>query len=94
MGRRLQAGLGLALAGVGLTGLVTLGPRMAAAEEIGPGESHATMHRMMDSMHGPGTADRMHEVEGAEQMMNRCSKMMDSMDEMDERMGGGMMGSG
>lgn len=45
------------------------------------------MHEMMDAVHGRGTSQRMHRVEGAEEMMERGSKMMRVM----EGMGQGMM---
>jgi hypothetical protein len=37
---------------------------------------------MTDAMHGPGTSQRMHAMEGAEEMMDRCSKAMDPMGDM------------
>lgn len=84
MRRRLQATLGAALIAVGLLGLLTLRPATAVASGRAPGDRHAAMHRMMDRMHGPGTAASMHRIRGAERMMDDCARTMGS--------GGGMMG--
>ncbi|MBW3577406.1 MAG: hypothetical protein KY462_06650 [Actinobacteria bacterium] len=60
------------------------------------GDSHSVMHRMMDAMHGEGTAERMHELEGVDEMMDQCAGMMDAMGGMSNMMrgmsNGGMMG--
>ncbi|MGH2532802.1 MAG: hypothetical protein ACRDJW_10925 [Thermomicrobiales bacterium] len=59
------------------------------------GEMHELMHQMMDTMHGPGTSDRMHEAMGTEgeQMMEQCAAMMGMMGMMMGMMGGqGMEG--
>ncbi len=68
----------------GIAGVLVVGGLSASADERSP-EDHATMHEMMDEMHGPGTSARMHRVEGAEEMMGRSAEMMSMMD-------GGMMG--
>lgn len=51
------------------------------AGAVATGEMHATMHGMMDAMHGPGTSGRMHEAMGpqSEQMMEQCAAMMGMM---------------
>lgn len=38
---------------------------------------------MMTAMHGPGPVERMHAMEGAEQMMDQCTSMMATMDDVD-----------
>lgn len=94
--RSLQGLAGAVLIAVGLSGLSwtwQATPVFAQRPERG---AHETMHEMMDAMHGPGTAERMHAVEGAEAMMDRCASMMDMMDGMSgmgSMMGGGGMGS-
>lgn len=72
--RWLQAAAGAALVALGLVGLsMTLaGPATAQSDNS---RRHEAMHRMMDAMHGDGTADRMHHAEGGEQMMHECSSM-------------------
>lgn len=93
--RRLRGLAGAAMATVGLAGLsLTLASPAGARSDAGT-ETHETMHQMMDAMHGEGTAERMHQMEGAEQMMDDCAAMMDSMSSMRGMMGnGGMMGRG
>lgn len=73
--------------------MLMLGALSASADEGSPGHSHRLMHKMMDRAHGRGTSDRMHRVEGAEQMMEQCSQMHEQMEGMmsDGMMGGGMM---
>ena len=68
-----QAAAGAALLGLGLIGLTvtTAGPATAQQDDQ---RRHEAMHRMMDAMHGDGTADRMH-AEGGEQMMEDCASM-------------------
>lgn len=102
--RWLQGALGAALVAVGLSGLSGLLPSAATAQPADrPGDSHETMHVMMDAMHGDGTAERVHEAEGGEEMMDQCAAMMSMMGDMNmsrggmmERMmnGGGMSGMG
>jgi hypothetical protein len=65
----------------------------AAAQSQG----HGQMHGMMNSMHGEGASQKMHEAMGpqAEKMMDRCASGMDNMGgmgNMQGMMGGGMMG--
>lgn len=93
MRRWLQGSLGIALIAGGLAGVVSITPSPGRALASFPSESHAAMHRMMDAVHGPGTSGRMHRVRGAEQMMDGCAAMMESMPGMIETMGVGM-GSG
>ncbi len=81
MSRWKQGALGLALLLGGLLGLVSFGPWQAGAAEQRR-DAHETMHRMMDAMHGPGASERMHEIEGAEKMMDGCAQMMESMGSM------------
>ncbi len=95
--RWLQGLAGAVLIAAGLSGLSwtwQASPVSAQRPERG---SHETMHEMIDAMHGPGTADRMHAVEGAEEMMDTCAAMMDmmgGMSGMGSMMGGGMSGMG
>ena len=69
--------------------MLSLGAISASADEGRGGDSHAVMHEMMEAMHGPGASDRMHRVEGGEQMMEQCSQMHDQMGRMMDS--GGMM---
>lgn len=81
--RRLLLGLaGVALVAVGLSGLSWTWQSTPVFAQSGDGGSHETMHEMMDSMHGEGTAARMHELEGGEEMMQTCGSMMDMMSGM------------
>lgn len=96
--RWLQGTAGAALVVLGLWGLAATLPGTVWAQQSGRrAGGHETMHEMMEAMHGQGTAARMHELEGAEEMMDRCAAMMAMMGEMDmSRMGqmmrdGGMM---
>ncbi|MGH2770961.1 MAG: hypothetical protein ACRDJF_10645 [Actinomycetota bacterium] len=81
MRRRVQAVLGTALITGGLLGLASMGPLSATAQETASrdGNSHSLMHRMMDVMHGEGTAARMHRIQGAEEMIDACARMMKGM---------------
>lgn len=93
IGRRWVQGIvGAALVAVGLSGLSALWPGTATAQAGDRADRHDTMHEMMDAMHGEGTAEGTHEVEGAEEMMEQCASMMNMMGDMDMS-GGGMMGS-
>jgi hypothetical protein len=47
------------------------------------------MHRMVDAMHGEGTSDRLHALDGGEQMIDECAPMDDA---MGETMRSGMRG--
>lgn len=103
-GRRLGLGLaGLGLVAVGTLGLLAVVPATARAGAgqagVGSdGDNHAVMHEMMDAMHGERTAERMHEIEGADEMMDQCAGMMDAMGGMSNMMrgmsNGGMMDGG
>lgn len=81
-----QAVAGAALVGIGLTGMAATWSAPALARSTGT-ERHDAMHQMMDAMHGEGTADELHEIEGVDEMMDQCASMM-------SMMGGGMMGGG
>ncbi len=77
--RWLQGLAGAVLIAAGLSGLSwtwQATPVYAQRPERG---SHQTMHEMMDAMHGRGTAERMHAVEGADEMMDACASMLDAM---------------
>ena len=90
--RRIQAVAGAALIAIGVTGLgITLAP--SAGADANSGSRHGTMHEMMDAMHGAGTAERMHDVEGGEQMMAECASMMEMMSSMGSMMGRRRAGS-
>lgn len=82
--RRARAVLGAALIAAGVTGLGFTFAPPAFAEPDG-GDRHETMHQMMNAMHGEGTAERVHRIEGAEEMMDDCASMMSSMGSMMER---------
>lgn len=99
--RRLgQALAGLLLVAFGLSGLTTvtsLGPAIAQGQGGPPGEfddaddAHEAMHEMMEAMHGEGAVERMHDVEGSEEMMDHCASMMGGMGGMDRDMMQDMM---
>ncbi|MGH8925587.1 MAG: hypothetical protein ACRDWA_13270 [Acidimicrobiia bacterium] len=76
MSRRLRMGIGATLAAVGLVGAVVLGPAASVAAQPGSDATLETMNQMKDLMHGPGTADRMRAIPGAEEMMTQCGAMM------------------
>lgn len=91
------AATGLALlvftSGSALAGGGAAGGAGAAAQTQG----HGQMHQMMNSMHGEGASQKMHEAMGpqAEKMMNQCASGMDNMDgmgNMQDMMEGGMQG--
>lgn len=88
MTRAVKATMGAVLVAVGLLGAVLFSPWSAVASPAGA-PTHEAMRRMMDQMHGPGAAEQMHRVAGAEDMMARCSAMMDSMGPMTGMMDGG-----
>lgn len=96
MSRRTRIALGTLITMVGLTGMLAFWPAPAVtaqpANEVS--DAHETMEAMMDAMHGPGTAERMHQVPGAEEMMDQCAAMMAGMGSgmMNGMMGSGMMG--
>lgn len=101
MGRSTRIAIGALFVAVGLAGTLTIGLAQAVtAQPAGSTvDTHEVMETMMDAMHGPGMAERMHQGVGAEEMMDQCAAMMatrggmmDGM--MGERMMGGMMGSG
>lgn len=70
-----QALAGVAIAALGVTGLAaTWNPTSAAAQS--GGDSHGTMHATMSAMHGEEAVAQMHEVEGAEEMIDQCADMM------------------
>jgi hypothetical protein len=90
--RGVRAAVGGVLVAVGLTGLsFTFGaPAVAGPAD---GDRHEVMHGMMDAIHGDGTAERMHDIEGADEMMAECSSMAETMSSMGSMMSGdGMMG--
>ena len=95
MSRKARISVGAFLAAVGLAGTLALGPAapVTAQPADQASEAHETMHAMMDATHGPGTAERMHQVPGAEKMMEQCATMMGAMGSgmMNGMMGGGMM---
>lgn len=99
-----RAKVALAGAATGLALLVvTSGSALAsggaAPESAGSAsqtQGHGQMHQMMNSVHGEGTSQRMHEAMGpqAEKMMDQCASGMGNMDNMQGMMGGGMMNGG
>ena len=82
--RRGQALVGALLVVLGVVGLsfTVAGPAVAGDAA----DRHEAMHRVMDAMHGEGTADRVHAVEGGEQMMEDCAGMMGAMSSMGSMM--------
>lgn len=95
MSRRTRIALGALITTVGLAGTLALGPAFPVTAQPAdpPTGVHETMDAMMDAMHGPGTADRIHQAPGGEEMMEQCAAMMAAMGSgtMDGMMGGGMM---
>lgn len=94
--RRGRRTLGVVLLLLALTGVVGIPAWPVGASGDADG-AHETMHRMMDAMHGEGTSDRLHGVEGTEGMMETCAAMMEAMHDDGARPGGmmqrgGMMG--
>lgn len=65
-----------------------------AAAQAAPDEHRAAMQQMMDAVHGPGTADRLDDVDGVDEMMDACAGMMAAMPMMTDGMGPGRMGPG
>ena len=84
--RWLQGLAGAALIAAGLSGLSWTWQATPVSAQPTERDSHQTMHELLDAMNGPGAADRMHAVEGAEEMMDTCAAMTDMM--------GGMSGMG
>lgn len=76
-----RIGLGALLVAIGLVGMLMSWPAPPTMMQQSGAESelHETMDEMMDAMHGPGTADRIHQIPGGEEMMHRCAAMMGSM---------------
>ncbi len=100
-GRWLQAVLAVALVVVSAAGLWASSAGPATADPDGPDReamhemmaNHEGMHGMMNAMHGEGSAARMHDAQGAEEMMQECSTSMGSMEPgMGSMMGGGARG--
>lgn len=89
--------MGLLLVVVGLLALAALTSKPATAHG-GDGDSteeaHQAMHEMMEAAHGEEAVERMHDVDGAEEMVRHCVEMMAAMEGMDgmDGMGAGMMG--
>ena len=93
--RRLLQGLaGLAIMAIGLSGLSWTWQAAPVFAQSSNRDSHATMHGMMDAMHGEGTAARMHQVDGAEEMMDTGASMMDMMGGMSGMRSNDMSGMG
>lgn len=88
--RWLQATLGAGLIVVGAIGLA--GTRSWAAGERATTGTHPTMHRMMDLVRDPGPGESVPATD-VEQMMARCSQMMDRMGGAGDA-GGPAQGSG
>lgn len=89
MSRRSRIALGTLITMVGLAGMLAFWPAtlVTAQPAAEVSEVHETIDAMMDAMHGPGTAERMHQVPGGEEMMEECAGMMAAT-------GSGMMGGG
>ena len=83
------AATGAIMATVGVAGFAgtVSGPAAAASTDE---TSHDTMRRMMEARHGEDAVERMHQVEGADEMMDQCGAMMEAMGGMDNIMDGGM----
>lgn len=95
MSCRARITVGALLTALGLAGTLALGPPVPVTAQPADqaSEAHETMDAMMDAMHGPGTAERMHQLPGAEEMMEQCATMLEAMGGgmMDGIMGGGTM---
>jgi hypothetical protein len=79
----------------GLTGAVAGPPdgHPVQEETPEPGSTHKRMHEMMDTMHGEGFSEQMHQaVPNSEEMMEECARHMEDMP--DGHMMGMMMGGG
>ncbi|MGH3451096.1 MAG: hypothetical protein ACRDQW_10295 [Haloechinothrix sp.] len=95
-----QAIAGVAIAALGVTGLAATWSPTSVTAQSTP-DDHEAIRAMMAAMHGDNAVDRMHAVEGAEEMMDQCAGMMDAMGGMSNMMNGrgmpnmmnGMMGS-
>lgn len=89
MSRGSRIALGTLTTMVGLAGMLAFWPAPSVTAQPAGEVSriHETMDTMLDAMHGPGTAERMHQIPGAEEMMDECAAMMAAM-------GGGMMDGG
>lgn len=96
------AGAAAGLALLAVTSGSALAAGGAAPESAGAAsqtQGHGQMHQIMNSMHGEGTSQKMHEAMGpqAEKIMDRCASGMDNMGAMENMqgmMGGGMMNGG
>ena len=81
-----------ALVSVALVSFIFLAvdPRPLVAQASASPMTHAQMHQTMDTVHGPGTSQRMHEAMGpdAEHQMDQCVAMMDTVQTMQGMMGG------
>jgi hypothetical protein len=52
----------------------------AQEETTQPGPTHERMHEMMDTMHGEGFSERMHQaMPNSEEMMEECARHMEDM---------------
>ncbi|MGH9166871.1 MAG: hypothetical protein ACRD02_03425 [Acidimicrobiia bacterium] len=87
MSRGVSAWLGAILLAAGVAGLSTVALATPAPAQVSERHAHQLMHEMMEAMHGPGTVQEMHQVPGAEEMMDQCAAMR-------SMMGGSMMGGG
>ncbi len=74
---------------MGMMDAATPGAEAATSEEL-----HQMMHQMMDTVHGVGTSERMHEAMGprGEELMAQCAAMMGMMGMMGDGGMSGMMG--
>lgn len=83
-----QAATGAIMATVGVAGFAgtVSGPAAAASTD----ETSHDMRRMMEAVHGEDAVERMHQVEGADEMMDQCGAMMDAMGGMANIPDGGM----
>jgi hypothetical protein len=96
------AGAATGLALLAFTSGSALAAGGAAPESAGAAaqsQGHGQMHGMMNSMHGEGASQKMHEAMGpqAEKMMDKCASGMENMggmENMQGMMGGGMMNGG
>lgn len=83
-----QTLLGVTLAVLGAAGLAATWVPEPAQAQSGESDAHDTMHEMMEAMHGEEAVERMHEAEGADEMMDQCAGMMAAMGGMSDMMDG------
>ncbi len=79
MNSHVKAVIGGTLVGLALVGFTATPSRAQTPPQSTM--THEQMHQMMDTMHGQGTSERMHQAMGAdaERLMDQCVGMMNMM---------------